>query len=88
MLLMARAHHPPRGWTMTFPFNNSQQQQQRLQPALNYSYIDTSLAIATPHATMAPRTSTGHVSRPVCTIQQHKALAGTTLWRMASTSSP
>eukprot|EP00971_Amphidinium_carterae_P177759 3525837-Amphidinium_carterae.1 len=65
--------------------NNSQQQ--LLQPPHNYSYIDTTLTRATIHTTMATKTSTGQAQRPVCVLCQHKALAGTTPWSMASTSS-
>eukprot|EP00971_Amphidinium_carterae_P136498 2704645-Amphidinium_carterae.1 len=60
MLLMARAHLP-RAWTMAPPFNS--QPQQRPQPLHNCSYIDTTLTIAIPQATMATRTTTGQAQR-------------------------
>eukprot|EP00971_Amphidinium_carterae_P072885 1441363-Amphidinium_carterae.1 len=44
--------------------DNNSQQQQRPQPPHNYSCIDTTLTVATPHTTMTTRAFTGHAQRP------------------------
>eukprot|EP00971_Amphidinium_carterae_P270528 5367743-Amphidinium_carterae.1 len=44
--------------------DTNSQPQQRPQPLDNYSYIDTTLTIAIPQATMATGTTTGQAQRP------------------------